>query len=89
MKYLKLFESFNDGVQYIVKKVGNSYRIFALTPKMKSEGGEYEDAASIFGKATMWTDYYTSDAAQRSIDSLSNNENELEDEHEEDEETDY
>jgi hypothetical protein len=50
---------------------------------MKSEGGEYEDAASVFGKATMWTDYYTSDAAQRSIDSLSNNE------HGEDEETDY
>jgi hypothetical protein len=88
MKYLKLFESFNDGVQYIVKKVGKSYRIFALTPKMKSEGGEYEDAESLFGKATMWTDYYTSDAAQKSIDSLSSNQYELEDDLE-DRETDY
>ena len=47
---------------------------------MKSEGGEHEDAESLFGKGTMWNDYSTYDAAQKAIDSLSNNEeSELED----------
>ena len=86
MKHIKLFESFNNEVHYIIKKVGNSYRIFALTPKMKSEGGEPEDAESLFGKGTMWSDYSTYDAAQKAIDSLSNNE---EEEEEESELTDY
>ena len=88
MKYIKLFESFNNEVHYIINKVGNSYRIFALTPKMKSEGGEPEDAESLFGKGTMWSDYSTYDAAQKAIDSLSNNEEE-EEEEEESELTDY
>lgn len=88
MKYLKLFENFNDEVNYIVKKVGKFYRIFALTSKMKSENAEYEDAESLFGKGTMWTDYTTYDAAQKSIDSLSSNQYELEDDLE-DRETDY
>jgi hypothetical protein len=76
MKHIKLFENFNDEVHYIINKVGNSYRIFALTPKMKSEGGEPEDAESLFGKGDMWSDYFTYDAAQKAIDSLSNNEEE-------------
>ena len=82
MKHIKLFESFNNEVHYIINKVGNSYRIFALTPKMKSEGGEPEDAESLFGKGTMWSDYSTYDAAQKAIDSLSNNEEEEESESE-------
>jgi len=76
MKHIKLFENFNDEVHYIINKVGNSYRIFALTPKMKSEGGEPEDAESLFGKGDMWSDYFTYDAAQKAIDILSNNEQE-------------
>ena len=80
MKYIKLFENFNDEVHYTINKVGDSFRIFALTSKMKSEGGEHEDAESLFGKGTMWNDYSTYDAAQKAIDSLSNNEeSELED----------
>jgi hypothetical protein len=80
MKYIKLFENFNDEVHYTINKVGDSFRIFALTPKMKSEGGEHEDAEYLFGKGTMWSDYSTYDAAQKAIDSLSNNEEpELED----------
>ena len=55
---------------------------------MKSEGGEPEDAESLFGKGTMWSDYSTYDAAQKAIDSLSNNEEE-EEEEEESELTDY
>ena len=76
MKYIKLFENFNDEVHYTINKVGDSFRIFALTPKMKSEGGEPEDAESLFGKGDMWSDYSTYDAAQKAIDILSNNEEE-------------
>ena len=70
MKHLKLFENFNDKVDYIVKKVGNSYRIFTLTPKMKSEGGEYEDAENVFVTGTMWKNYPTYDEAEKAISSL-------------------
>ena len=70
MKYLKLFENFNDEVHYIVKNVGNSFRIFAKTPKMKSDGSDYEDAGTLFGNGTMWKDYPTYDVAQKAVDSL-------------------
>ena len=70
MKYLKLFENFNDEVHYIVNTVGNSFRIFAKTPKMKSDGSDYEDAGTLFGNGTMWKDYPTHDEAQKAVDSL-------------------
>ena len=74
MKHLKLFENFNnDEAHYIVNKVGNSYRIFAKTPKMKSNGSDYEDAKTLFGNGIMWKEYPTHNSAQEAIDSLVDN----------------
>jgi hypothetical protein len=71
MRYIKLFENFNDDkVSYTVNRVGNVYRIFALTPRMKSEGGDYEDCESLFGKGSMWKDYSTYADAKSTIDNL-------------------
>jgi hypothetical protein len=75
MKYIKLFENFHDknGVEYFVERVGSSYRIFALTQRMKSEGlgkNDAKDARDLFGNGTLWTDYSTSQSAQDIIDSL-------------------
>jgi hypothetical protein len=74
-RYISLFENFvklNDDVHYIVKPVGNSFRIFAKTSKMKADGSEYEDCASLFGKGTMWKDYDSHSSAKSAIDSMSN-----------------
>ena len=47
---------------------------------LRYEEFQTEDAEYLFGKGTMWSDYSTYDAAQKAIDSLSNNEEpELED----------
>jgi hypothetical protein len=79
MKYIKLFENFiNDEVQYFVNKVGNSYRIFAITPKMMMDGlKEPQDAEHLFGKGSFWTDYTTYQSAQDVIDSINSDEEEL------------
>jgi len=71
-RYISLFENFNDDVQYMVKPVGDSFRIFAKTPKMKADGSEYEDCESLFGKGTMWKDYDSHSSAKTAIDSMSN-----------------
>lgn len=81
MKHIKLFENFNNEneVEYFVERVGNSYRIFALTPRMKSEGlkkNDARDARDLFGNGTLWTDYSTYQSAQDIIDSLTSIENE-------------
>lgn len=84
MKYIKLFEDFsNDKVKYFVNKVGDSYRIFALTPKMVSDGLGFEDAVDaeeLFGKGSLWTNYENYDEAENIINSLESDEYE----HEED-----
>lgn len=71
-RYIMLFENFNDTVHYMVKPIGDSFRIFAKTPKMKLDGSEYADCESLFGKGTMWKDYDTHHSAKAAIASLSN-----------------
>lgn len=79
MKYLKLFENFNDSkVEYSVVDVGSTYRIFAQTPVMKQKGLSPEDCELLFGKGTMWKDYLTWQDAQAAIDSLEKDEYEYE-----------
>jgi len=81
MKYIKLFENFNNEVKYFVNKVGDSYRIFALTPKMMVSGNkEPQDAENLFGQGSFWTDYPTYQAAQDVIDSLNSDEEDISDE---------
>ena len=75
MKHIKLFENFHNRneVEYFVERVGSSYRIFALTPRMKSEGlrkNDAKDARDLFGDGTLWSDYSTYQSAQDTIDSL-------------------
>ena len=73
-RYISLFENFmkiKDDVHYIVKPVGDSFRIFAKTSKMKADGSEYEDCESLFGKGTMWKDYDSRSSAKAAIDSMS------------------
>ncbi len=82
MKYIKLFENFNSEVKYFVNKVGDAYRIFAITPKMMMDGDkEPQDAEILFGKGSYWTDYLTYQDAQDVIDSLNSDEEELEGEY--------
>ena len=81
MKYIKLFENFNNEVKYFVNKVGDSYRIFALTPKMMADGNkEPQDAGDLFGQGSFWTDYPTYQDAQYVIDSLNSDEEDISDE---------
>jgi hypothetical protein len=82
VKYIKLFENFNNEVKYFVNKVGDSYRIFAITPKMMmGEDKEPQDAEILFGKGSYWIDYTTYQDAQDVIDSLNSDEEELEGEY--------
>lgn len=78
MKYIKLFENFkNDKVKYFVNKVGDSYRIFALTPKMMADGLTFKDAVDaeeLFGKGSLWTNYDNYDGAENIIKSLESDE---------------
>lgn len=78
MRYIKLFEDFSgDKVKYFVNKVGDSYRIFALTPKMMSDGLGYKDskdAEELFGGGTLWMDYPSYESAQKIINSLESDE---------------
>lgn len=82
MKYIKLFENFNnDKVKYFVNRVGDYYRIFALTPKMMSDGLTYkdaQDAEELFGKGSLWTDYDSYEEAENTIKSLDSDEYEPE-----------
>jgi hypothetical protein len=82
MKHIKLFENFNsDKVQYFVKKTNNRYRIYALTPKMVSDGLGYEDAQDaeqLFGKGSMWIDYPSYESAMDAVNSLNSDEYEHE-----------
>jgi hypothetical protein len=81
MKYIKLFENFNNEVKYFVNKVGDSYRIFALTPKMMADGNkEPQDAEDLFDQGSFWTDYPTYQDAQDVIDSLNSDEEDISDE---------
>jgi hypothetical protein len=78
MKYIKLFENFNNEVKYFVNKVGDSYRIFAITPKMMMDGDkEPQDAEDLFGKGSFWTDYSTYQDAQSVIDSIGSDEEDI------------
>ncbi len=75
MKHIKLFENFNNEVKYVVNRIGGSYRIFAITPKMITDGEkEPQDAEYLFGQGSLWTDYPTYQAAQDVIDSLNSEE---------------
>ncbi len=76
-RYISLFENFNDNIDYIVKPVGEYFRIFAKTPKMEADGSDYKDCETLFGKGTMWTDYDSQGSAERAIDSMSNTGNQL------------
>ena len=74
MKYLKIFDNFNnDEVEYSVVDVDSNYRIFAQTPVMKQKGLNPEDCELLFGKGTMWKDYLSWEDAQAAIDSLVDN----------------
>lgn len=85
MKFIKLFENFNNEVHYTVNKVGNVYRIYAQTPKMKSNNEQHEDCETLFGKGSFWKDYNTYSDAKSVVDSLSKpNHDEFEDEEVED-----
>ncbi|CAB4219232.1 hypothetical protein UFOVP1604_315 [uncultured Caudovirales phage] len=70
-RYISLFENFNADIDYIVKPVGQHFRIFAKTSKMKADGSDYKDCETLFGKGTMWTDYDSQGSAERAIDSMS------------------
>lgn len=82
MKYIKLFEDFsNDKVKYFINRVGDSFRIFALTPKMMSDGLTYKDAVDaeeLFGKGSLWTNYSSYEEAENIINSLDSDEYEIE-----------
>jgi hypothetical protein len=82
MKYIKLFESFNnDKVKYFVNRVGSHFRIFALTPKMMADGLTYkdaEDAEELFGKGSLWTNYDSYEEVENIIKSLDSDEYEPE-----------
>lgn len=83
MKYIKLFENFNnDKVKYFVYPLGNYYRIFALTPKMMADGLGYDDAvdaAELFGESgRLWTNYSSYEDAEKIIKSLDSDEYEHE-----------
>jgi hypothetical protein len=80
MRYIKLFENFRgDKVKYFVNRVGNCYRIFALTPKMMSDGvKEPQDAEDLFGKGSVWIDYDYYEDAENIIKSLDSDEYEHE-----------
>jgi hypothetical protein len=79
MKYIKLFENFiSDKVKYFVNKVGDSYRIFAITPKMVKDGlKDPQDAEILFGKGSYWVDYPTYQDAQSVIDSIDSDEEDI------------
>ena len=78
MKYIKLFENFNSEVKYFVNKVGGTYRIFAITPKMMMDGyKEPQDAEDLFGKGSFWTDYTTYQSAQSVVDSIDSDEEDI------------
>jgi hypothetical protein len=87
MKHIKLFENFNNSkVQYIVKNINNRYRIFALTPKMMSDGLGYDDAQDaeqLFGKGSLWVDYPSYESAMDAVNSLNSDEPEEGDYHNE------
>ena len=80
MKYIKLYESFiSDKVKYFVNRVGDCYRIFALTPKMMSDGvKDPKDAEDLFGKGSFWIDYDYYEDAENIIKSLDSDEYEHE-----------
>ena len=82
MRYIKLFEDFRgDKVKYFVNKVDNSYRIFALTPKMMSGGLTFKDAVDgeeLFGKGSLWVNYDNYEEAENIIKSLESDEYEPE-----------
>lgn len=82
MRYIKLYENFNsEKVQYFVKKTNNRYRIYALTPKMISDGLGYEDAQDaeqLFGKGSLWVDYPSYESAMVAVNSLNSDEYEHE-----------
>lgn len=81
MRYIKLYENFNSKVQYFVKKTNNRYRIYALTPKMISDGLGYEDAQDaeqLFGKGSLWVDYPSYESAMDAVNSLNSDEYEHE-----------
>ena len=76
MKNLQVYEAFGDfkanpkRVQYSVERVGQNYRIFALTPIMVENGIESADCEKVFGEGTAWKDYSTYSEAKRFIDDL-------------------
>lgn len=82
MKYIKLFENFNnDKAKYFVNRVGDYFRIFALTPKMMADGLTYkdaQDAEELFGKGSLWTNYDSYEEAEDIIKALDSDEYELE-----------
>jgi hypothetical protein len=75
MRHLKLYENFNDRIDYVVRKVGNDFRIFALTPKMREEGKyDHEDAETLFGSGSMWRNYSSWQEVRKVIDSYNREE---------------
>lgn len=71
MIHLKLYENFNSKIDYCVKKVGNDYKIFALTPQMREEGNyEHQDAATLFGNGSFWRNYSSWEEAYKVIKSM-------------------
>jgi hypothetical protein len=80
MKYIKLYENFHgDKVQYSIRPVGNSYRIFARTPKMVADKEEPKDAKDLFGEGSLWIDYPDYRSVQKVVDSLQEDEFEEDD----------
>ena len=82
MRYIKLFEDFSgDKVKYFVNRVGDYFRIFALTPKMMSDGLTFKDAVDaeeLFGKGSLWIDYPSYESAMEVVNSLNSDEYEPE-----------
>ena len=76
MKNLQVYEAFGDSksiplrVQYSIERVGQHYRIFALTPVMVENGIEAADCEKVFGRGTDWKNYSTYSEAKRFIDAL-------------------
>ena len=88
MKYIKLYENFHrDETKYSIGRVGDSYRIFARTPKMVANGEEPIDAKDLFGGGSLWIDYPDYVSVQKVVDSLQ--EEEFEEEFEEDFQENY
>lgn len=80
MKYIKLYENFHrDETKYSIRRVGDSYRIFALSPKMVADGKEPIDAKDLFGGGSLWIDYPDYVSAQKVVDSLQEDEFEEDD----------